>query len=115
MSLNQLSPFSPRQFQTITIVLAALVIVSLTPLNSLAQKDFLPPEIQDVQSGMPSSQVIDKIKNSGAALHVRSPLTTPKREKNETGLAFGEQHVLQTGRVRVYRKRSLVPGAVRAQ
>ena len=65
MSLSELSPFSPRKFQTITIVLAALVIVSLTPLNSLAQKDFLPPEIQDVQSGMPSSQVIDKIKNSG--------------------------------------------------
>ncbi len=75
MSLSELSPFSPRQFQTITIVLAALVIVSLTPLNSLAQKDFLPPEIQDVQSGMPSSQVIDKIKNSGE--HSTSALMLP--------------------------------------
>jgi hypothetical protein len=65
MPLNQLSPINPSKFQTITIVLAALVIVSLTPLNSLAQQDFLPPEIQDVQLGMPSSQVIDMIKNSG--------------------------------------------------
>ena len=65
MSLSELSPFNPRKFKTTTIVLATLVIVSLVPLRSLAQKDFLPPEIQDIELGISSSQVIDKIKNSG--------------------------------------------------
>jgi hypothetical protein len=65
MPLSRLSPFNPRKFKTTTIVLATLVIVSLAPLGSLAQKDFLPPEIQDIELGISSSQVIDKIKNSG--------------------------------------------------
>ena len=81
MPLRQLSPVNPSKFQTITIVLAALVIVSLTPLNSLAQKDFLPPEIQDVQLGMPSSQVIDMIKNSGEHSTSDLPSRLPTRKE----------------------------------
>jgi hypothetical protein len=83
MPLNQLSRINPSKFQTITIVLAALVIVSLTPLNSLAQQDFLPPEIQDVQLGMTSSQVIDMIKNSGehSTSDLPSRLPNAKRMK----------------------------------
>jgi hypothetical protein len=65
MSLSELSPFNSLKFKTTTIVLATLVIVILAPLKSLAQKDFLPPEIQDIELGISSSQVIDKIKNSG--------------------------------------------------
>jgi hypothetical protein len=58
-------PLNPGKFKTATIVLSALVIVSFTPLSSFAQKDFLPPEIQDIQLGISTSQVLDKIKNSG--------------------------------------------------
>jgi len=65
MSPSELSPLNPRKFKITAIVLATLVIVSLAPLRSLAQKDFLPPEIQDIELGISSSQVIDKIKNSG--------------------------------------------------
>jgi hypothetical protein len=77
MSLNELSPFNPRKFKITTIVLATLVIVILAPLRSLAQKDFLPPEIQDIELGISSSQVIDKIKNSGE--HSTSTLANRKR------------------------------------
>lgn len=76
---NGISPFSPRKFNTTIILLATLAIVSLTPLTSLAQKDFLPPEIQDVQLGISSSDVLDKIKNSGE--HSMGPLANPKRMK----------------------------------
>jgi hypothetical protein len=77
MSLNELSPFNPRKFKITTIVLATLLIVILAPLRSLAQKDFLPPEIQDIELGISSSQVIDKIKNSGE--HSTSTLANGKR------------------------------------
>ncbi len=77
MSLSELSPFNPRKFKITPIVLATLVIVSLAPLRSLAQKDFLPPEIQDIELGISSSQVIDKIKNSGE--HSSSALANGKR------------------------------------
>ncbi|MGO9566454.1 MAG: hypothetical protein ACLP5H_02825 [Desulfomonilaceae bacterium] len=79
MLLSELSPFDPRKFKTTTIVLAALVIVSLIPLRSLAQMDFLPAEIQDVELGISSSQLIDKIKNSGD--HSTSPLANATRKK----------------------------------
>lgn len=83
MPLNQLCPINPSKFQTITIVLAALVIVSLAPPNSLAQQDFLPSEIQDVQLGMSSPQVIDMIKNSGqhSTSDLPSRLPNAKRMK----------------------------------
>jgi hypothetical protein len=77
MSQSELRPLGPRKFKTTAIVLATLVIVSLAPLRSLAQKDFLPPEIQDIELGISSSQVIDKIKNSGE--HSTSALANGKR------------------------------------
>ncbi len=79
MPLSDFSPLNARNFKTSAIVLAALVVVSLTHLNSLAQKDFLPSEIQDVQLGMSSSQVTEKIKNSGD--HSTSPMANGKRMK----------------------------------
>jgi len=77
MSLNEVSPLNPRKFKITTIALATFVIVSLAPLMSLAQKDFLPPEIQDIELGISSSQVIDKIKNTGE--HSTSSLANGKR------------------------------------
>ena len=74
-----ISPLNPRKFKTTTILLLVLVIIGITPLTSLAQKDFLPPEIQDVQLGISSSEVLDKIKNSGE--HSMGPLPNPKRMK----------------------------------
>lgn len=71
--------FNPAKLKTTTILLATLIIVSLTPLTSLAQKDFLPPEIQDVQLGISSSEVLDKIKDSGE--HSMGPLPNRKRMK----------------------------------
>jgi hypothetical protein len=80
MSWSEFSPFNNlHEFKTSTIVLAALVIVSLAPLSSLAQKDFLPPEIQDLTLGMSSSEVLDKIKNSGE--YAKSPVANGTRKK----------------------------------
>jgi len=79
MSINKPSHFSPNKFKSSAIVLAALILISLTPLIASAQKDFLPPEIQDIQLGTLSSQVIDKIKNTGE--HSTSPLAKGKRMK----------------------------------
>jgi hypothetical protein len=83
MSLNEFSPLNPRKSKITTIALAAFVIVSLAPLMSLAQKDFLPPEIQDIELGISSSQVIDKIKNSGehSTSDLPSRIPTAKRMK----------------------------------
>jgi hypothetical protein len=78
-------PLNPRQFKTITIALVALIIVSFTPIISLAQKDFLPPQIQDIQLGISSSQVLDMIKNSGD--HTTSPIANAKRMKLDWPLA----------------------------
>lgn len=73
-------PPDSRKFKTVAIVLAALVIVSFAPISSLAQKDFLPPEIQNIQLGISSSQVLDMIKNSGE--HTTSPVAkAPKRTR----------------------------------
>jgi hypothetical protein len=79
MSLSDLSLFNPRKFKITAIVFSAIVIVSLAPLRSLAQKNFLPPEIQDIEAGISSSQVNDMIKNSGE--HSTSDL--PSRLRNE--------------------------------
>lgn len=73
-------PPDSRKFKTVAIVLAVLVIVSFAPISSLAQKDFLPPEIQNIQLGISSSQVLDMIKNSGE--HTTSPVAkAPKRTR----------------------------------
>ncbi len=73
-------PLNPRKFQIIAIVYAALVVMSSAPTSSLAQNDFLPPEIQNIQLGISSSQVLDMIKNSGE--HTTEPIAkAPKRTK----------------------------------
>jgi hypothetical protein len=79
MPLSELRRPNPSKFKTAPVLLAALIVVSLTPLKSIAQKDFLPSEIQDVQLGMSSSQVLDKIKNSGE--HSMLPIVKGKRMK----------------------------------
>jgi hypothetical protein len=83
MSQSELSPLILSKFRTTAILFAALIVVSLAPLRSLAQKDFLPPEIQDIDSGISSSQVIDKIKNSGeySVSDLPSRLPNAKRTK----------------------------------
>jgi hypothetical protein len=79
MPLSQLRRQSPRRFKTAPILLATLVAVALIPLKSMAQKDFIPSQLEDVQLGMSSSQVLDKIKNSGE--HSITPIAKGKRTK----------------------------------
>ena len=81
MSLSELGPVNPSKFKITAIVLSTLVIVSFTPLSTLAQKDFLPPEIQDIELGISSSQVIDKIKNSGEHSMSDLPSRLPNAKK----------------------------------
>ena len=83
MSLNELSPVNPSKFKITAIVLSTLVIVSLAPLRSLAQRDFLPSEIQGIESGISSSKVNDMIKNSGehSTSDLPSRLPNAKRMK----------------------------------
>lgn len=79
MSPNKSGSINWRKMKPIAILLTILAIAGLTPRFTLAKADFLPPEIRDVELGMTSSQVIDRIKNSGQ--HSITPIAKGTRTK----------------------------------
>ena len=65
MSSNKPGSIHLQKMKTTAILLAILAIAGFTPRFSLANEDFLPPQIRDVELGITSSQLINRIKDSG--------------------------------------------------